>query len=293
MAKKPALGKGINALIPQYPETSAPSADNRQIVNLNIDDIERNPYQARTEFSPEQLDELARSIKEKGVIQPISVNRVGQNYQLIAGERRWRASKQAGYDTIPAVVYEIESQQELMELSLVENIQREDLNAIEEAEGYHTLLHNCFLTHEQVAQKVGKNRTTITNLVRLLELPLEIQGYLKKKDLQVGHARALLGLEIEEDQLDLAKRCIENKMTAREVERAVNAIRSGRDKPRRSKTQEASDPHIISYQEKLQHRYGTAVNIRRSEKKGRVEIEFYGDGDLERILELLLDEQRD
>ncbi|NKB71105.1 MAG: ParB/RepB/Spo0J family partition protein [Candidatus Latescibacteria bacterium] len=293
MAKKPALGKGINALIPEYPETSAASDGNRQIVNLNVDDIEANPYQARTEFSPEQLDELSRSIKEKGVIQPISVNRIGQNYQLIAGERRWRASKLAGYDTIPAVVYEIESQQELMELSLIENIQREDLNAIEEAEGYHALLHTCFLTHEQVAQKVGKKRTTVTNLVRLLELPQEIQGYLKKRELQAGHARALLGLDNEEVQLELAKRCIDNKMTAREVERAVNAIRSGRDRPRRARSSEATDPHIVSFQEKLQHRYGTAVNIRRNEKKGRVEIEFYGDGDLERILELLLDEQRD
>ena len=290
MGKKPVLGKGINALIPEYPETSSADDDIPQIVHLSVDEIEPNPHQARTEFAEEHIEELKRSIEEKGVIQPITVNRVGQTYQLITGERRWRATRKAGYDTIPAIIYEIDSQQELMELSLIENIQREDLSPIEEAEGYRTLLTTCFLTQEEVAQRVGKDRSTIANLMRLLNLPLEIQDHLKKGNLQMGHARALIPLEDEEDKLELASRCIAENMTVREIEKAVGARRAGRDKLRQTPATERTDPLIIAFEEKLQHRYGTAVNIRRNPKKGRIEIEFYDDGDLERILELLLNE---
>ncbi len=290
MGKKTVLGKGINALIPEYPETSSADEEGRQIVLLNVEEIEPNPYQARSDFDEEHIEELKRSIEEKGVIQPITVNRVGQTYQLITGERRWRATKKAGYETIPAIIYEIDSSQELMELSLIENIQREDLNPIEEAEGYRTLLTNCFLTQEEVAQRVGKDRSTIANLTRLLNLPLEIQVHIKKNNLQMGHARALLGLEDDEDRLELCRRCIEEKMTVRDIEKAVNAHRTGRDRKQRSTSGERTDPLVVSFEEKLQHRYGTAVNIRRNAKKGRIEIEFYDDGDLERILELLLNE---
>jgi ParB family chromosome partitioning protein len=290
MGKKPVLGKGINALIPEHPETSSAAEDGRQIVHLNVDEIEPNPYQARTDFDEEHLEELKRSIQEKGVIQPITVNRVGQTYHLITGERRWRAAQKAGYDTIPAIIYQIDSQQELMELSLIENIQREDLSPIEEAEGYRALLTTCYLTQEEVAQRVGKDRSTITNLMRLLNLPLEIQQYLKKGTLQMGHARALIPLEDEEEKLELASRCIAENMTVREIEKAVSARRAGRDKPRQKPSTERTDPIIVAFEEKLQHRYGTAVNIRRNPKKGRIEIEFYDDGDLERILELLLNE---
>ncbi len=290
MGKKSVLGKGINALIHEYPESGSTDESGRQIVHLNVEEIEPNPHQARTDFDEEHIDELKRSIEEKGVIQPITVNRVGQTYHLITGERRWRAAKKAGHETIPAIIYEIDSQQELMELSLIENIQREDLSPIEEAEGYRALRNNCYLTHEEVAQRVGKDRSTITNLMRLLKLPLEVQEHLKKGNLQMGHARALLGLEDDEDRLELGRRCIEEKMTVREIEKAVNARRTGRDKPRSSPTEDRTDPLIVSFEEKLQHRYGTAVNIRRNSQKGRIEIEFYDNGDLERILELLLSE---
>ncbi|MBT4503020.1 MAG: ParB/RepB/Spo0J family partition protein [Gemmatimonadetes bacterium] len=292
MGKKPVLGKGINALIPEYPDSSAPGEDTRQVVQINVDEIEPNPFQARMDFDDEHIDELMRSIQEKGVIQPIAVNRVGQTYQIIAGERRWRASKKGGFETIPALVYEIDSQQELMELSLIENVQREDLNPVEEAEGYRSLITKCFLTQDEVAQKVGKNRSTIANLVRLLNLPHEIQDFLRKGQLQMGHSRALLGLEEDDDRLELARRAVAEKMTAREVEKAVNARRAGRDKTRRAPAkEEGADPHILDFEERLQHRFGTAVNIRRSPaKKGRIEVEFYDDTDLERILELLLDE---
>jgi len=292
MGKKPVLGKGINALIPEHPETSAAGEESRQIVQLSVDEIEPNPYQARADFAEERMDELMRSIQEKGIIEPILVNRVGQTYQIIAGERRWRATKKAGFETIPSIILEIDSQQDLMELSLIENIQREDLNSIEEAEGYRALMDKCFLTQDEVAQKVGKDRSTIANLVRLLKLPREIQDYLRRNELQMGHARSLLSLDEDEDRLELARRAVEQKMTVREVEKAVNARRSGRDRSRQAAPDgKAKDPHIIDFEERLQHRFGTAVAIRRNHaRRGRIEVEFYDDNDLERILELLLDE---
>lgn len=287
MAKKPVLGKGISALIPDYTDSDSGGNPGGQIVYLNVEEIEPNPYQARTEFDPKHIDELTHSIKEKGVIQPIAVNRVGQNYQLITGERRWRATKMAGYDTIPAIIHQIDSAQELMELSLIENVQREDLSPVEEAEGYRSLLTNCYLTQEEVARKVGKDRSTIANLMRLLSLPEEIQGHIKKGNLQVGHARALLGLEEEEERLELGRRCVAEKMTVRQVENAVKAHRAGRDHSPSSKEQ-ARDPHLVACEERLQHRFGTAVHIRSNPKKGRIELEYYDHEDLERILELLL-----
>ena len=291
MGKKPVLGKGINALIPEHPDSGGPDDNTRQIVYVNVDEIEPNPFQARTEFDSEHIDELMRSIQEKGVIQPITVNRVGQSYHLIAGERRWRATRQAGFETIPAIVHEIESQQDLMELSLIENIQRENLTPIEEAEGYRALMDRCFLTQEQVAQKVGKNRSTVANLLRLLNLPLEIQDFLRQGRLQMGHARALLGLDDDDDRLELARRAAEEKLTAREIERAINARRSGRDKKKKQKSgQRDDDPLVQEQEERLQHRFGTAIHIRRSGHRGRIEIEFYDDGDLDRILELLHDD---
>jgi ParB family chromosome partitioning protein len=289
MGKKPVLGKGINALIPEFPDYS-PGDSTRQIVNLNVDEIDPNPFQARTEFDEEHIDELMRSIQEKGVIQPITVNRVGQSYQLITGERRWRATKKAGIAEIPAIIHEIESQQDLMELALIENIQRENLTPIEEAEGYRALTDKCFLTQEEVARKVGKNRSTVANLLRLLNLPLEIQDFLRRGQLGMGHARALLGLDDDDDKLELGRRAVEKKMTTREVEKAVNAHRTGRDKKKKTTKTTSPDPHIRDFEERLQHLFGTGVHIRRSAQKGRIEVEFYDDSDLERILELLLTE---
>ena len=288
MAKKQALGKGIGALIPDYPEAAVEDGANR-VIQLNVDEIEPNPHQPRTQFDEERIEELASSIREKGVIQPIAVNRVGQSYQLIAGERRWRATVKAGYKTIPALIHEIDSVQELMEISLIENTQREDLNPIEEAEGYQALVTHCLLKPEEVARKVGKDRSTVANLIRLLNLPAEIQDYLKGGQLQIGHARALLGLDSEVDQLELGHRCARDKMTVREIENAVKSRRSGRDKIKRVPATEARrDPEIAGFEEKLRHRYGTRVNIRTGTKQGQIEIEFYDNDDLERLLELLL-----
>lgn len=288
MGKKPVLGKGINALIPEFPDSGAQGDATRQIIYLHVDEIEPNPFQARTEFDEAQIEELMHSIQEKGVIQPITVNRVGQGYQLIAGERRWRATKKAGIQEIPAIVHEIESQQDLMELSLIENIQRENLTPIEEAEGYRALTDKCFLTQEEVARKVGKNRSTVANLLRLLQLPHEIQDFMRRDQLQMGHARALLGLDDDDDKTALGRRVVEEKMSVREVEKAVADQRTGRDKKKKPVKTTDPDPHVRDFEERLQHRFGTAVNIRRAANKGRIEVEFYDDSDLERILELLL-----
>lgn len=290
MAKNPVLGRGLTALIPDHP-TGGAEGDSEQIVYLDVTEIEPNPYQARVEFNDEHIEELMNSIKEKGVINPIVVNRVGQGYQLIAGERRWRATKRAGLDKIPAIIKEIESSEEVMELSLIENVQREDLNPIEEAEGYHALMDKCFLTQEQVAQRVGKNRTTITNILRLLKLPDDIQNYLRGGQLSMGHARALLGLEDEEAQLELGRSAIADKMNVRDLERAVNARKSGRDRKKKPAEPTRRDPQLDLFEDRLRHRYGTAVRIQNAANKGRIEIEYYDDADLERILELLLDEE--
>ena len=288
MGKKLVLGKGINALIPEFPDSGSQGDATRQIVYIHVDEIERNPFQARTEFDEEHIDELMHSIQEKGVIQPIIVNRVGQSYQLIAGERRWRATQKAGIQEIPAIVHEIESQQDLIELSLIENVQREDLTPIEEAEGYRLLMDKCFLTQEQTARKVGKNRSTVANLLRLLQLPHEIQDFLRRNQLQMGHARALLGLADDDDKVEMGRRAVEENLSVREVEKAVAAQRTGRDKKKKAVKAADPDPHIRDFEERLQHRFGTAVNIRRAANKGRIEVEFYDDSDLERILELLL-----
>jgi ParB family transcriptional regulator, chromosome partitioning protein len=290
MAKNQVLGRGLNALIRDYPE-NAEGDTREQIVHLNVNEIEVNPYQARTEFADDHIEELMNSIKEKGIINPIVVNRVGQGFQIIAGERRWRATKRANIDTIPCIIKEIESSEEVMELSLIENVQREDLNPIEEAEGYHALMDRCFLTQDQVAQRVGKQRSTIANICRLLGLPQDIQDLLRGGQLSMGHARALLGLDDTDAQIELGQRAIAEKMNVRELERAVNVRKSGRNSRKKAPAPERRDPQLDLFEERLQHRFGTSVRIQNNVDKGRIEIAYYDKADLERVLELLLDEE--
>ena len=288
MGKKQVLGKGIHALIAEYGEDVNDAG--RRIVDLPVDNIDPNPHQPRMDFEEDALEQLASSIKEKGVIQPISVNRVGQSYHIIAGERRWRASKMAGFDTVPAIVHEIESEEELLELSLIENIQRENLNPMEEAEGYRVLRDTCMLTQEEIAHRVGRERSTIANMLRLLKLPDEIQKWLRAGTIQMGHARALGALD-ERASLALGRKAVKEGLSVRELEKAVRSHgkkrenRNGKD----GATGKTGDESVIAgWEEKLRHRFGTAVEINRKANKGRVEIEFYSDDDLERILDLLL-----
>ena len=197
----------------------------------------------------------------------------------------------AGMETIPAIVHEIDSVEELMELSLIENIQREDLNPIEEAQGYRELMDTCLLTQEDIARKVGRDRSTIANTVRLLKLPEELQNFLRSGQLQMGHARALVPLE-HDDALELGRRALSDGMTVRDLESAARKAGSGSGRRRRREPtvngDQPADPLLSAYEERLRHFFATSVGIRRSSKKGRIEIEFYDDGDLERILELLL-----
>ena len=293
MAKRNALGRGLGALIPgadeSEPEQAAGSTNTddirpgARVHEIDIGDLEPNTHQPRAEFDPDAVQELADSIREKGVIQPVVARRYRSGYQLIAGERRLRAAKKAGLATIPAILLEVGSDQEMMEISLIENVQREDLNPIEEARAYRALMETCFLTQEEVAKKVGKNRSTVTNTLRLLHLSEEVRNALRANQISMGHARALLGLADDRLQGNLCRKVIADGLSVRQVENLVNAGKTARRKPPGT----IKDPQTLSLEEDLQRRFGTGVNISRRGKKGRIEIEFYTDDDLERILDLL------
>jgi ParB family chromosome partitioning protein len=295
MAKRNALGRGLSALIPgaeddTFDETEAlteiPPKTGAGIAEISVEDIEPNPHQPRTVFDPDAVAELSNSIREKGIIQPISVRRFGDGYQLIAGERRLRAAQLANLKVVPAQILDIGTDEEMMEISLIENVQREDLSPIEEARAYRALMEECFLTQEEVAQKVGKDRSTITNTLRLLNLALEVRDALQAKDISMGHARALLGLENENLQSTICRQVISEGLSVRRVEALVKTYREGA-KENAGPSRPAKDPQTRSIEEDLQRRFGTAVNISRKGKKGRIEIEFYTNEDLERLLDLL------
>lgn len=296
MARRNALGRGLGALIPgadeatpEQTEGSKATGDGRpgaRVLDVAVGDLQPNAHQPRVEFDPEAVRELADSIRERGVIQPVVVRRRGSGYQLIAGERRVRAAREAGLETVPAILLDAESDQEMMEISLIENVQREDLNPIEEARAYRALMETCFLTQEDVAQKVGKNRSTVTNTLRLLHLAEEVRDALQDKRISMGHARALLGLADDRLQAVLCRKIISDGLSVRQVESLVKAGREGR-RAASNPLPRNKDPQILSLEEDLQRRFGTGVNINRRGKKGRIEIEFYTDDDLERILDLL------
>ena len=288
--RREVLGKGIHALITEYPEND--DGPQGQVVELPLGDIEPNPHQPRLDFDDQGLRELADSIREKGIIQPLAVNRTSaSSYHLILGERRLRAARLAGLETVPAIVHRIESPQELMELALIENIQREDLNPVEEAEAYRALMSTCMLTQEQIASRVGKDRSTVANALRLLRLPEEVQEMLRAGELQMGHARTLVSLD-EKAALDLGRRCAAESMTVRDLERAVRGHGKGRKaRPKEDSPGDgAADAFVADFEGRLRQRFATAIAIRRRRGKGSIEIEFYGDDDLERLLGLLLPE---
>jgi ParB family chromosome partitioning protein len=284
MGKRSALGKGLGALIPEAAEPAAsPEGGGARVIDLSVAEIAPNPYQPRTDFDPAHIEELKRSILEKGIIQPITVRRLGGGYQLIAGERRLRAAREAGLDHLPALVLDVSSPEEMMELSLIENVQRENLNPIEEAKAYRMLVDQCRLTQEEVSSKVGKDRSTVANLLRLLRLPPEVQDHLASGALSVGHARALLAFEDEETQLRLCARILNEGLTVRKVE---GLVRGSDPAPPRPKP--APDAIVGSLVERLQRVLGTPVKIVRKGKKGTVEIPFHDQEELERLIDLIL-----
>ena len=290
--KKSVLGRGLSALIPKTPvsirqgEVGEDSGGVNVIASVELERIRPNPFQPRTDFDSESLEELSKSILEKGLIQPITVRRLGEDYQLVSGERRMRAAQRAGLPSIPAFIIDVQSDSEMLELALVENIQREELNPIEIAHAYRRLIDECRLTQDEVGQKVGKDRSTVTNFLRLLKLPEKVREGLRQGRLTMGHARALLGLDNERDQLRLYDQIVMGGVNVRSVERTTRARKAKPAKHTRHGT------GIHSVEEHLKRMLGTKVKVyAKSGGKGEIVIQYFSADDLERILELILDKR--
>lgn len=287
-----ALGRGLSTLLPArtVPKPEHAAAPPRgETARLPIDQIDPNPVQPRSSFQAGKLEELAASIKANGIIQPIVVRPIGSRYQLVAGERRWRAAKLAGLAEVPVVVQNI-SDDRLLEITLVENIQREDLNPIEIAHAFERLVHELGLSHDEIARRTGKDRSTITNMLRLLRLPGEIQQLLAEHRLSMGHARAILGLPGEDLQRQIAEKASSQGLSVRQVERLVQKM----TKPREPKSVEEvlQDPNVKAAVLELERVLGTRVRIvERNEQRGRIEIEYYSAEDLDRIYNLIVTER--
>lgn len=283
--KRTALGRGLSALVPEQATT-----DNEELREIDIDLIQPNADQPRTRFEETALAELAQSIAENGVVQPIVVRRKGANFEIVAGERRWRAAQRAGLNKIPAVVREV-SDEKMLELALIENIQRQELNAIEEARAYRKLIETLGMTQEMVATRVGKERTFITSYLRLLKLPDDIQKLIEEEKISVGHARALLMADSSEIQRRIARNILDMTLSVRETERTVKRLNSGKTTEEKTKSLvKKIDANVQAAEVKLQRRLGTKVKITQSADKlnGKIEIEYYGDADLDRLYQILM-----
>lgn len=280
--KKKVLGKGLGALIPDI-ETMDDST--HDYIECNIDMIHPNPYQPRVTFAAEELESLARSIKEQGVIQPVIVRRGADGYELVAGERRLRACKIAELEQIPCIIKNI-SDAQLLEISLVENIQRENLNPMEEAEAYHRMISEFKLTQDEAALRVGKSRSAVANYLRLRQLPDEVKESIIDGDLSMGHARALLGVANRAQLIATWRNVISKHLSVRQTEDLVNRIKKA-NKGRKKRKSTAEDIYYSDVADDLSRFFGTKVQIKRTGKKGKVEIEFYSSEDLDRLLHLL------
>ena len=268
--KRQALGKGLDVLLPQSPPRAA------ALIELDLDQIQPNPLQPRLQFEPGKLQELAASIKENGVLQPIVVRASGGGYEIVVGERRWRAARQVGLERIPAIVQHV-SDEKMLALALVENIQRDELSSIEEGQAYQLLAAQFALTHEEIAQRVGRSRTAVTNSLRLLRLPRFIQEKVMNEEMSMGHARALIPLP-RKDQLHLAEQIIARSLSVRETERRAQLCLDP-PKPRTP----TKDPNIRAAEQKLEERWKTRVEIRRRGQRGQIILHFHSPDDLERL----------
>ncbi|UCD72163.1 MAG: ParB/RepB/Spo0J family partition protein [Syntrophobacterales bacterium] len=283
VTKRPALGKGLGALIPDIEKE-----DRKNFFSCGIEEIVPSRYQPRKGFDEGKLDELAASIKEKGIIEPLIVMKRDRGYELIVGERRWRAAQRAGIKEVPVIVRDVTTG-EALELALIENLQREDLNPLEEAEAYKRLMEEFQYTQEELAKRIGKDRTTVANAVRLLKLPQEIKAYIADETISSGHARALLGLNSLEEQKMACVKVIKRDLSVRETERLVkrlNVQSSKRDIALKQKDEE--ELHLGYLEETLKKFLGTQVRIPKKGRRGKIEIEFYSKEDLERIVEIIM-----
>jgi ParB family chromosome partitioning protein len=328
MGKKSALGKGLNALLPEEQDEEAPDEESGEregeqegegqsqlyqfedgtrllgrVAEVAVDRIRPNPYQPRQEFKDASLDELAASIEQIGIIQPITVRALGDGeFEIISGERRLRAARRAGMEHLPAFIREADSE-EMLEMALVENVQREELNPIEIALGYQRLVEECELTQEEVAERVSKSRATVSNFLRLLQLPPRIQAALRDKEVSMGHARALIAVEDEDVQGELFEKAIEEDLSVREVERRVRDWHEDDDEGEESEELAAeadpsapepvpdrSDLQLKELRDELRSQFSTQVQIHhRKDGEGSIEISYYSEEDLERLLELMTD----
>ena len=292
MSKKFGLGKGLNALIPEDTILSTldtkveKASDIKENVSILIDInlIKSNEDQPRKSFDDEKILELAESIKSNGIIQPLVLKKVDDEYIIVAGERRWRAAKSIGLKEVPAIVMNL-TEKQILEISLIENIQREDLNSIEEALAYKRLINDFNLTQEELSKRIGKSRVTITNTLRLLNLSEDVQQYIIEGVISEGHGRALLGITDSKVQCELAQNVIDDKLSVRGLELLIRKLKTS---PTRAKSKAANEnPYYKDVTYKLENYFGTKVNITNKNNKGKIEIEYYSEEDLQRILEII------
>lgn len=304
--KKMGLGRGLNTLIPKAPivdeedveqvkkkvsrsSKSKKKAEPEKELTLPIDKIEPNPDQPRNQFDEDTLQELSDSIKQYGMLQPILVTPKDDFYEIIAGERRWRAAKQAGLKKIPVIIKNY-TEQEIVEISLIENIQREDLNPIEEAFAYKRLLEEFNLKQDEVAERVSKSRTAVTNSIRLLKLNEKVQQMVIDDMIQTGHARALLGIEDLEKQYNMAQKVFDEKLSVRETEKLVKKVQKEKEEVEKTKMDKQLEIVYQDLEEKMKQILGTKVSINaKDENKGKIEIEYYNKEDLDRLIDMILE----
>lgn len=275
------LGRGLDALIP-----SLSVSEDDKVIHIPLSQLRANPYQPRKHFSEDAIKELSESIKEHGVIQPIIVRAVIKGHEIIAGERRWRAAQVAGLATIPAVVREF-SDQQVMEIALIENIQREDLNALEVAQAYQAIMDQFSLTQEELSSKVGKSRSHIANFLRLLHLPDEIKEHVSRGTISMGHARAIAGLEDKSKKIDMTRKTIERGWSVRQLEEAIQALQQTEVKKKVPAKSKRIDPYLNQAEDQLRSRFKTTVKIKQQKDKGKIEFTYYSKEDLNRLLDLL------
>jgi ParB family chromosome partitioning protein len=283
MAKKQVLGRGLDVLIPDMDASELGSSD---FFYSDIDSIRPNPYQPRRVFAKEELKSLADSIKSSGVLQPLLVRPATSGYELIVGERRWRSARLAGLKQVPVIVKDV-SAAEMLELALVENIQREDLNPMEKAQAYHRLMEEFGLTQEKAAKRLGQDRSTIANFLRLRGLPKEIQHDIVENRLTMGHARALLGAETKSQQKTAWRQIVTKQLSVRAAEALVKRLKTKKGKVKQSKQPSSEDIYLDSIADELTRLLGTKVRIIRKDKAGTLEIAFYGNDDLGRLVDRL------
>ncbi|MED1560346.1 plasmid partitioning protein ParB [Alkalihalobacillus alcalophilus ATCC 27647 = CGMCC 1.3604] len=274
------LGKGLQALFNEHEEEKE-----SRIEELPLTELRPNPYQPRKTFSDQAIEELAVSIKENGILQPITVRKSIKGYEIVVGERRFRAAEAAGLNKIPVIVKEL-SEEKMMELALIENLQREDLNPIEEALAYERLMEHLKVTQEQLSKRVGKSRPHIANHVRLLQLPQVVQQFISDGKLSMGHGRAILGLKDKQKISSLLEVVLQEKLSVREVEQMVQRMNENVSRETKKKKQTLS-PFLKERQDLLKARFGTSVTIKPGKKKGKIEIDYFSEEDLERILQLM------